>query len=75
MISAMGDSYLLCRIAPVEGQFERALKHAGEATKQMRLELATAVVKLFDGCALLLARIREPLAPTSGTGSAGSSSW
>lgn len=33
---------------PVEGQFERALKHTGEKTMQMRRELATAVVKLFD---------------------------
>jgi hypothetical protein len=48
VISAMGDRYLLCRIAPVEGQFERALEHTGEKTMQMRRELATAVVKLFD---------------------------
>jgi hypothetical protein len=48
VVSAMGDRYLLCRIAPVEGQFERALKHTGEKTMQMRRELATAVVKLFD---------------------------
>ena len=45
--SAMGDRYLLCRIAPVEGQFERALEHAGEATERMRLELAEVVERLF----------------------------
>ena len=43
----MGDRYLLCRIAPVEGQFERALDHAGEATERMRRELSEAVVRLF----------------------------
>jgi hypothetical protein len=47
VISAMGDRYLLCRVAPVEGQFERALEHAGEATEQMRRELAGAVQRLF----------------------------
>jgi hypothetical protein len=47
VISAMGDRYLLCRVAPVEGQFERALDHAGEATEQMRRELAEAVERLF----------------------------
>jgi hypothetical protein len=47
VISAMGDRYLLCRIAPVEGQFERALEHAGEATERMRRELSEVVQKLF----------------------------
>jgi len=47
VISAMGDRYLLCRVAPVEGQFERALDHAGEATERMRRELPEAVVRLF----------------------------
>jgi hypothetical protein len=47
VISAMGDRYLLCRIAPVEGQFERALEHAGEATERMRRELSEVVVRLF----------------------------
>jgi len=47
VVSAMGDRYLLCRIAPVEGQFERALEHAGEATERMRRELSKAVAKLF----------------------------
>ena len=45
--SAMGDRYLLCRIAPVEGQFERALDHAGEATERMRRELSEVVERLF----------------------------
>jgi hypothetical protein len=47
VISAMGDRFLLCRIAPVEGQFERALDHAGEATERMRRELPEAVDGLF----------------------------
>jgi hypothetical protein len=47
VMSAMGDRYLLCRIAPVEGQFERALDHVGEATERMRRELAEAVESLF----------------------------
>src|SRR5262249_49981698 len=47
VVSAMGDRYLLCRVAPVEGQFERALEHAGEATERMRRELLEVVVKLF----------------------------
>jgi len=54
VISAMGDRYLLCRVAPVEGQFERALDHAGEATERMRRELSEVVAKLFAG------RRREP---------------
>jgi hypothetical protein len=45
--SAMGDRYLLCRVAPVEGQFERALDHAGEATERMRRELSEVVERLF----------------------------
>jgi DNA-binding transcriptional ArsR family regulator len=48
VVSAMGDRYLLCRIGPVEGQFERALDHAGEATERMRRELLEVVVRLFD---------------------------
>jgi hypothetical protein len=47
VISAMGDRYLLCRVAPVEGQFERALDHAGEATERMRRELSDVVERLF----------------------------
>jgi hypothetical protein len=47
VISAMGDRYLLCRIAPVEGQFERALEHTGEATERMRRELSEVVERLF----------------------------
>jgi|SoiMethySBSTD1v2_1073268.scaffolds.fasta_scaffold578492_2 hypothetical protein len=49
VISAMGDRYLLCRVAPMEGQFERALDHAGEAAAQMRRELPEAVDDLFAG--------------------------
>ena len=45
--SAMGDRYLLCRIAPVVGQFERALDHVGEATDRMRRELSEVVERLF----------------------------
>src|SRR5262245_46423739 len=48
VVSAMGDRYLLCRVAPVEGQFERALDHVGEVTERMRQELLDAVVRLFD---------------------------
>jgi hypothetical protein len=33
----------------MEGQFQRALQHAGNATKQMRKELAEAVARLFAG--------------------------
>jgi hypothetical protein len=48
VISAMGDRFLLSRLAPVEqGQFEQALKHMGAATGQMRKELAEAVASLF----------------------------
>lgn len=47
VVSAMGDRYLLCRVGPVEGQFERALEHAGEAAGRMRRELADAVARLF----------------------------
>jgi hypothetical protein len=48
VIGAMGDRFLLSRLAPVEdGQFARALKHVGGRTKQMRKELAEAVAGLF----------------------------
>jgi hypothetical protein len=50
VIGAMGDRFLFSRLAPVEsGQFTRALKHSGSATRQMRDELAQAVVRLFAG--------------------------
>jgi hypothetical protein len=50
VISSMGDRFLLSRLHPVQkGQFARALKHAGEASKQMRQELAEAVAHLFAG--------------------------
>ena len=48
VIGAMGDRFLLSRLAPAhEGQFERALQHAGAATGLMRKELAEAVAQLF----------------------------
>jgi hypothetical protein len=50
VISSMGDRFLLTRLQPVrDGQFKRALKHVGSANKQMRAELAEAVVHLFAG--------------------------
>jgi hypothetical protein len=50
VIGAMGERFLLCRLAPVEkGQFEQALKHVGAATNQMRIELAEVVASLFVG--------------------------
>jgi hypothetical protein len=50
VIGAMGDRFLLSRLAPVEtGQFGQALKHMGAATDQMRKELAEAVARLFAG--------------------------
>ena len=49
VIGAMGDRFVLSRLTPQEGQFERALQHAGEAGKRMRRELAEAVVHLFAG--------------------------
>ncbi len=47
VIGAMGDRFLLCRLRPAAGQFERALEHVGDKTKQMRDELAEAVAGLF----------------------------
>jgi hypothetical protein len=50
VIAAMGDRFLLSRLAPVQsGQFERALQHVGTAGKHMRQELAEAVAHLFAG--------------------------
>ena len=50
VIGAMGDRFLLSRLAPVgRGQFSRALKHVGAGTKQMRQELAVVVTQLFAG--------------------------
>jgi hypothetical protein len=49
VIGAMGERFLMSRLAPLEGQFKRALQHAGDATKQMRKELAEAVARLFAG--------------------------
>jgi hypothetical protein len=50
VISQMGDRYLLTRLAPVrDGQFARALQHAGTGNRAMRKELAEAVQHLFAG--------------------------
>jgi hypothetical protein len=49
VLGAMGDRFLLSRLAPSRGQFQRALKHAFVATGQMRKELSDAVVRLFAG--------------------------
>ena len=51
VIGAMGDRFLFSRLAPTPGraQFNRALAHVGDATKQMRGELAEAVARLFVG--------------------------
>jgi hypothetical protein len=48
VIRAMGDRYLLIRLSPVEGQYKRAHEHTGEATQQMRNELAGAVARLCE---------------------------
>jgi len=50
-IAALGDRFLLTRLAPTRGQaqFDRALAHVGGVTKQMRKELADAVAQLFAG--------------------------
>lgn len=47
VIGAMGDRFLLSRVAPCAGQFRRALEHSGAATGKMRKELAAAVAHLF----------------------------
>jgi hypothetical protein len=50
VIGAMGDRFLLTRLAPVaKGQFDRALQHVGSATTEMRKQLAEAVARLFAG--------------------------
>jgi hypothetical protein len=50
VIGAMGDRFLMSRLAPVKrGQFDQALKHLGPASQQMRTELAEAVARLFAG--------------------------
>jgi hypothetical protein len=49
VIGAMGDRFLLSRLAPAnDKQFRTALKHAGAKTGQMRKELAEAVAHLFE---------------------------
>jgi hypothetical protein len=51
VLGAMGDRFLLSRMAPTKGQpqFTRALQHVGATTKQMRKELAEVVAQLFAG--------------------------
>jgi hypothetical protein len=51
VLGAMGDRFLLSRMAPAEGQaqFTRSLQHVGATTKQMRKELAKVVARLFAG--------------------------
>jgi hypothetical protein len=51
VIGAMGDRFLLSRLAPASGQaqFDTALRHVGATTRQMRKELAEAVAQLFAG--------------------------
>jgi hypothetical protein len=50
VIGAMGDRFLLSRLAPTgAGQFGRALEHTGINAQRMRNELAEAVAKLFAG--------------------------
>jgi hypothetical protein len=60
VIGAMGDRFLLTRLAPIQkGQFARALDHQGAATKQMRYELAEAVAQLFASKRPLARKINE----------------
>jgi hypothetical protein len=47
VIGAMGDRFLLHRLAPCNGQFRQALKHFGAITAQMQKELVEAVAHLF----------------------------
>jgi hypothetical protein len=48
VIGSLGDRFLLCRLEPCsDAQFTMALKHTGDATKMMRVELADAVAGLF----------------------------
>ena len=47
VIGAMGERFLLGRLAPEDDQFLHALKHAGTKTAIMRKELAESVGKLF----------------------------
>jgi Bifunctional DNA primase/polymerase, N-terminal len=51
VLGAMGNRFLLSRMAPTKGQpqFTRALQHVGATTKQMRKELAESVAQLFAG--------------------------
>jgi hypothetical protein len=59
VIDVMGNRFLFCRTAPDELQHERAFRHSGNATAQMRQELA-------DAASGLLSRPRQqPLSPTA----------
>jgi len=50
VIGALGDRFLLSRLAPAgRGQFGQALKHGGAGTARMREELAEVVARLFAG--------------------------
>lgn len=55
VIGAMGERFLLSRLAPEDDQFLHALKHAGAKTVAMRQELAESVGKLFAS------PLREPI--------------
>jgi hypothetical protein len=47
-IAALGDRFIVCRLAPpASGQLRKALEHKGAALKVMRDELAEAVAGLF----------------------------
>src|SRR5262249_35930565 len=60
VIGSMGDRFLLSRLEPVgQGQFNRALKHAGETNKYMRREIAETVSKLFAARATTPCKITE----------------
>jgi hypothetical protein len=60
VIGAMGDRFLLCRLAPVAaGQFPQALRHAGSANKHMRQELAETVGQLFAARSAVPRKINE----------------
>jgi hypothetical protein len=47
-IAALGDRFIVCRLAPPSsGQLRKALAHSGASLKTMRDELASAVAGLF----------------------------
>jgi hypothetical protein len=71
-ITAMGDRSLLIRLAPLKDQYKRALEHTGEATQQMRNELAGAVARLFEAVKTIS---RDGLSSRKRSGLAVSSNW